>query len=187
MNTDLTSPQRSYRRELLITTVVILTIGGIYDFIRLRYVFQGVALPLVVVDSLPHPPPAWLIVDNQAIPATFGDYCWHHPLWGGECVTAAKAEDIPALATVTLPPGHAPVIVVDAGGAMVFQPTIRAWNSPATPVTGQQLRGIMNLDGPFTSFTLQQLDQVNDQILEVQVMPTGTKRATYLWHLNPQP
>ena len=164
-----------------------LTISGIYGFIRLRYRFGGVALPLIAIDSLPHPPPAWLIVDNQAIPATFGDYCWHHPLWGGECVTEAPAEDIPDLATVTLPPNHAPMIVVDTGGAMVFQPTVRAWNSPPAPVTGRQLGGRSNVKGRFSTFTLQPLDQIEDQVLEVQVIPSGTKRANYLWHLNPQP
>lgn len=187
MNTHLPTPQRSYRKPLLILAAVVFAIVVSGGLLRLRYTFQGVALPLVVVDNLPHPPPAWLIVDNQAIPATFGDYCWHHLLWGAECVTAAKAEDIPDLATVTLPPGHAPVIVVEQGRDMRIQPTVRAWNSSVVPGFGRQLPGKSRVSGRFSTFTLQPLDQIEDQVLEVNVMPTGTKRATYLWHLNPQP
>lgn len=95
MNTDLAPPQRSYRRLLLIAAALMLALGGAYGFIRLRYMVRGVALPPVTIHSLPHPPPAWLIVDNTAIPATFGDYCWHHPLWGGECATARGSISCP--------------------------------------------------------------------------------------------
>lgn len=174
-------------RALLFTAAVMLAIGGMYGFIRLRYTFQGVVLPLVAIDSLPHPPPAWLIVDNTAIPATFGDYCWHHPLWGGECVTASKAEEIPDLATVTLPPNHAPVIVVDLNRQLLFFPSLRPWNRSIQddPGSRRTLEGSDTRGERFTTFTLQPLVQVENQVLEVQVMPTGTKRVTYLWHLNP--
>lgn len=186
MNTDLATPQRSYRHLLLSAAAIMLALGGAYGVIHLRYTVQGVALPLVAIDSLPHPPPAWLIVDNTAIPATFGDYCWHHPLWGGECVTAPRAEDIPDLATVTLPANRAPVIVVEQRGTRI-QPTVRAWNSQVVPGYGRQLQSTSDPEGRFSTFILQPLDQIEDQVLEVNIMPSGTKRATYLWHLNPQP
>lgn len=168
MNAHLTPPQRIYRKPLLILAAVLLlfaTVGG-YVLLRRSSTLGDVALPVVTIDSLPHPPPAWLIVDNTAIPAAFGDYCWHHPLWGGECVTAPKAEDIPDLATVTLPPGHAPVIVVEQSN-MQIQPTVRAWNSSVVPGFGRQLPGNSSVSGRFSTFTLAPLDQIEDQVLEL--------------------
>lgn len=154
--------------------------------------FRGVALPPPVVAASDRAPPsAWLVVGATAVP--------------GVALAAAGRGPLPAdaaarLAVVALPPGAAPVVVVNSAVVPQFQALLGPWNEPQAPLDAAQLRELDAARQPetdVTAFSLAPIGEGGELLLQAVVTyavgPAGpaddpaTSETRYFWRLSSAP
>ena len=165
-------------------------------------IYQGVALPTPQpIDMEVAPPPAWLISDDKAVPATYGTYSIsanvQGTIVGGHLDAAVPPKD--GLATARLSPNE-PVIIILGSGTLPLE-AIQA--NVAKELAGTLLYGLADPrplnrveahhEGNLTVLTFEPIGNEDDQILQVVVTVENneaspfTGEATYFWRLNPAP
>lgn len=78
--------------------------------------------------GLVQPPPAWLIIDDQATAATYGGFCYSH--WTRlirACADLTAPQHIANLATAQLPAGQCAIVVIGSGAVKEFRAPVRTW------------------------------------------------------------
>ena len=171
---------------LLAVTVVVLVVAR-FRSQPLPSTYRGVTLPTPQPSGdIPLPPPVWLIVGDQAIPAS---------LAAGGTVRGHfdPAFAIPDIATATLPAEASAVIVVASESFTEFKATVRAWREDGSIVpllddTARELNAEIQQQGNLTVFTLEPTGEAGDQLLNVYItFSTENAWGFYLWRLNPAP
>ncbi len=164
-----------------------------------RLTFAGVPLPSLrpvnapegdIASGLVRLPPAWLVVDCQAFPATFGSFTWTISMTTeSQTVRHADAiapERIPWLATAMVGLNEQPVIIVKATAVKQVAPQVRPWTTEPryAPFATLVPAAAVQRNGDFAVFTLPPLDGVRDRLLYVPVtFEEGS--IDYYWRLNP--
>ncbi len=127
------------------------------------------------------PPPAWLIVGDEAYPATYGSFCF-----GPQCVDMVPPQMMPELATAELPAGQQAVIRVATGQLREFNVTVASWTTE--PAMGEQETTKVPVQGDqgdeATVFVLEPLESGGDQLL-IATAQFSKGDAMYIWRLNP--
>lgn len=170
--------------------------------------YQGRSLPSPLPTGLDiSPPPAWLIIGDQAIPASWGTFCYSRI--PDSMKTCADVFGIPPdVITATLPLTIRPIIVIDGAesvlqsqqsdGTNIYAPiALEAWLQPwippappspsATLLPTQTLQVEGSRQGNLVVFTLGPLGAVKDQLLAVKAIFPGQGDVQYFWRLNPDP
>lgn len=127
------------------------------------------------------PPPAWLVVDGTAYPATYGTYCY-----GGGCVDMALPEKMPEVKQATVPAGEELKVRIDSHEPVELNATIRAWGDLPTsggnvgqtlPAHGERVDGT-------TVYTLEPPTDADDQVLVAFTRFAKGGDASYIWRIN---
>ncbi len=128
------------------------------------------------------PPPAWLIIGDQAVPATYGSFCAP-----AGCFDMAPPDQMPDLATADLPAGEQATIVVGSDSVRGFRATVQDWttDAPTDPGAEQYIAAEGKVEGSQTIFTLASLTDTDDQLLQAVATFGEGGDASYLWRLNP--
>ena len=162
--------------------------------------YKDVALPMPrygkVRNGKTQLPPAWLIIDDQAIPATYGSYTVSFDIGGGftesEHGDAAPPDMNPDLATAALPAGGQAIIVLGAEAVSEFHARVAEW--PLAPnandPSSSGLEAERQPDTGVTVYRLQTLNASRDQVLLVSIAFKSHDAwgdANYLWRLSPAP
>jgi len=165
--------------------------------------YQGVALPTPQpIDMEAVPPPAWLISDDKAVPATYGTYSISAnvqgtivqghldaapPLSKDGLATASLSANEPV--TLILGSGTLPLEAVQANVAKELAGTLLYGLADPRPLNRVEARH----EGNLTVLTFEPIGNEDDQILQVVVTVENneaspfTGEATYFWRLNPAP
>lgn len=164
--------------------------------------YQGVALPTPqLIDMEAVPPPAWLISDDKAVPATYGTYSIstnvQGTILGGHLDAAVPPKD--GLATASLS-ANEPVTILIGSGTL---PPEAIQANVAQELDGFLLYTLANPrplnrveahhEGNLTVLTFEPIGNEDDQFLQVVVTVENneaspfTGEATYFWRLKPAP
>lgn len=147
--------------------------------------YQGITLPQPEpIKAFPtQPPPAWLIVNSAAIPATYGSFCYQ-----GACLDVVPPQQLPRLAIAGFPPGEHLVVILDAATVKTVQARVGAWttipSAPFDPAKTHDLPTEVKQDGRFAVVTLAPLQDAGTQLLAIETTFTEGQ-ASYLWRLSP--
>lgn len=154
--------------------------------------YRGIALPLPK-DSKQEgaPQPAWLVIDDQAIPATYAAY---------KTATAqvGPALSIPDIATAELPVSAEKFSIVIGPGAITkLEATMRQWTDTIIPLfdpSAQSLKVEAQSDPGINAFTVlmpgaASTDQPSDHLFQVITnFPLNSTQsigeAHYVWRLH---
>jgi hypothetical protein len=136
--------------------------------------------PVAIHGDPPKPPAAWLLVDGQRIPASWGTYSY-----GDVCADYADPQNNPEIIAVRVMKGDSLILIIQSPDVHELQALTYPWRrqGPRTdilcPVTPQRQ------DSPdFSAFMLGLPPAVDDRILDAHAwFPLGD--ATYHWRLNP--
>ena len=150
--------------------------------------YNGLPLPTPrpFVAGLSQPPPAWLIVGDQAVIGTLA-------AGGTSRVHGDPAYAIPGLPTASLPADARAVIVVGSESFKSFKATVRPWSEdgrivPLYDDTARELKAEVQREGNLTVFTLEPTGDASDQLLNVNItFPVEDGWGFYLWRLNLAP
>ena len=147
--------------------------------------YNGLILPtLQPLRGFPEqPPPAWLIIDSKAIPATYGSFCVR-----GACADMVPPQLRNDLVGLPVPADASITVIVQLPSIKEFHARVGAWRpeptAPLDPAATRELSVVQKSDQSITGFTLEPMGNTNDQLLVVSIrFETGD--ASYLWRLNP--
>jgi hypothetical protein len=147
--------------------------------------FNGLELPSPqpVGGANVQPSPAWLIVGDKAVPATYGSFCYRTT-----CVDMMPPHMMPDIATADLSAGEQTVIVVGSDSVKEFNTNIQDWTAgvPADPAAVHNVAAEGKVEDNLTIFTLEQLPDTGDQLLQAFVTFEEGGDASYLWRINPE-
>ena len=135
---------------------------------------------------MPQPPPAWLIVGDEVILASFGSSCLPVLVFGMGCGDAPAPQGRTDLATAILPAKTQAVIVIASTTVKEFRATVQPWTEEpdSAPLTVRELQTESERGINKTVFTLEPLDETDDLLLEITVTYIRGG-ASYHWRLNP--
>lgn len=142
--------------------------------------YNGIDLPFAKPPGnvAVYPPPAWLIVGDQAIPGTFSSYCYTSGNQSS-CVDSSWPDENIQLATATLP--------TDTDILLVAAPTINSFGASAWRwgdySSGRQVASTRQPDDQLAVFTLEPLGP-GDHVLSVGVGFAGNGGASYFWRVK---
>jgi hypothetical protein len=147
--------------------------------------YNGLSLPSPQpIRSFPEqPPPAWLIIDGKAIPATYGSFCVR-----GACADMVPPQLRNDLVGVPVPADASITVIVQLPSITEFHARVAAWRpeptAPLDPAATRELSVVQKSDQSITGFTLEPMGNTNDQLLAASIrFESGD--ASYLWRLNP--
>jgi hypothetical protein len=146
--------------------------------------YQGITLlqPEPIKAFPTQPPPAWLIVNSAAIPATYFSFCYQG------CLDMEPPQQLPRLATAGFPPGERLIVIIDAATIKTVQARVGAWttvpSAPFDPAKTHDLPTEVKQDNRFAVVTLAPLQDSGTQLLAIEATFTEGQ-ASYLWRLNP--
>ena len=137
----------------------------------------------------PQPPPAWLIIENTAVAATYGSYCWRD-LLRATCADTVGPEGMRELAIARITNEMQLQIVLAASAAEEVHMQIRGWNTEATR-DAPNVR-VLQVDqalsrNSYIAFPVEISGPLDNHLLEVFVRYESGRDASYFWHLNPVP
>jgi len=147
--------------------------------------YNGLSLPTPQpIRGFPEqPPPAWLIIGDKAIPATYGSFCVR-----GACADMVPPQLRNDLVGVPLRAAASISVIIPVSSITEFHARVGAWRpeptAPFDPAATRELSAVRKSDGSMTAFTLEPIGTVGDQLLAVSItFESGD--ASYLWRLNP--
>lgn len=156
--------------------------------------YNGIILPTPQgADATGAPPPAWLMVNHEAFPATYATYTT-------ALAHADPAEKMPELPAVTLPANSTVTILIASEVVTQAQVTARPWSAdgrivPLFDPADIELKTQTGRDGTLTTLTLESTLLEGDQLLHLFItfpiaFPfatpiSGAGEAHYLWRLVP--
>jgi hypothetical protein len=147
--------------------------------------YNGISLPTPQpIGGFPEqPPPAWLIIDGKAIPATYGSFCIR-----GACADMVPPQLRNDLVSVPVPSTAPITVIIQAPSITEFYARVGAWRpeptAPFDPTATRARVAVQKSDGSITAFTLEPIGNTSDQLLAVSItFESGD--ASYLWRLNP--
>ena len=155
--------------------------------------YKGIALPPPADGHKRGLPPAWLIVGDQAVAATYGSYTKHTKLADGGSM-ASHGDSIPPqmlsrIATALLAADEQAVIVIGSGPVQAFQARVGPWSgNPMArydPTVTRVLQAAGKPVGGGMVFTLKPTHAAGDQLLLVAVTFENGDDTEYFWRLNP--
>jgi hypothetical protein len=138
-----------------------------------RIVYEGRTLPR----PTPHPvltmqpPPAWFILQAEAIPATYGNFCYtYNPSTIKTCADWGQ-ELPPSIATVPISAEEPLVIVLGLGAAPStnLAAQVGLWHEATVPTTTQTLSTTEQHEADAMIVELERPSTREDQLLMVQV------------------
>jgi hypothetical protein len=153
--------------------------------------YQGIHLPLPKENRhFGVPPPAWLIFNEQAVPA-----------WNAAFQTVQAhgdpAEAFPDLSSVPIPAQAQFMIIIASKSVTEFHASVVPWDPQINPLPlieseGKFVRHTIQEDGEFTVFTLTAMYPTKEQFLHVFInfsQPYSSSNITgyahYLWRITP--
>jgi len=181
------------KRKIFWGIIALIAFTGIALIVirSLPITYKGLALPTplqVEHDiTMPRPSPAWLIIGEEAVLASYGSSCLPVLIFGMGCGDMPAPQGRPDLATAILPADTQAVIVIASTAIKEFHATVQPWTeSPdSVPPVIRDLKAESKRGINKTIFTLEPLDDASDLLLEITVT-YNQGGASYVWRLNPQ-
>lgn len=158
--------------------------------------YQGEILPTPQpLEVTQPPPPAWLMIGGEAIPASYGTFCYaYHPATPPTCADYVPPQERDDLVHAVPAPDAQPVVVLGLGAGPItgFEATLQPWtdnssssSNASTSVPVRTLKAEQYQEEDATVFTLEPIGDASSQILQVSVTFEDYGDANYLWRLNP--
>lgn len=130
------------------------------------------------------PPPAWLLVGDQATPASYGSFCYY-----GTCADYLPPAMRDDLVTATIPANAQARIIIGSSNVSLEAVQLHAWNPSATfsnlatPTVLQAVKVEGEREDHITVFIVESVDDVDQQVLSMMVRFAGAGDGMYLWQL----
>lgn len=156
-------------------------------------IFEGRTLPPPPELGLRRPPPpAWLLLNDALVLATFGSFTIRHGGHGGaaDYADAPSAERMPSpLATVWLAQDRPAELVIGPGSLPPLQTvksiavTVRPWQASfafAAPLQQRPLAARSAIRDGVTVFSLPSFGEIKNQVVQAEVTFVGDSQASYV-------
>ena len=179
------------KRTIFRAVIALLALIGIV-LIVIRFLpitYKGLVLPRPPSNRdimMPQPAPAWLIVGDEAVLATYGSSCLPVLIFGIGCGDAPAPQGRLDLATAIIPSETEAVIVIASTAIEEIHVTVQPWTEgpDSAPPIIRDLKAESGWGINKTVVTLEPLGKADDLLLELTVsFYRGS--ASYHWRLNP--